>query len=424
MKSYQRNSHHTTKKSSLHMDIKNITSTHHVHVKRNITGGYAINSTYSRLVTNRSNGQLENENVLSSSNNTVVSDNIAYFIEEHVSFFPLDMDKKPNDKYIVYDCSLQRKGRCGGWADRLSGIVTTFIISRLTQRQFMIHHDYPCELENYVVPNRYDWRFNRSKLGRKTEAYYFYDSDENVRGDFRHSDLNRFFSSDVSYVRVNWNYIVDIRLRKDIRRLLPWITKYSIADIERSILQFLFKPSNDLLNSLKRIDDKRRYNRTVCAHIRIGQNPSLPNDRPRNNENALTEIWNFLKLYDQLYNTIFVASDAESVKDKARSILHNVMDVRHKITHIDLVTTKSDCEGFRGVVKDFFFLQSTACDVLVLSESGFSIKAAFMRTSSEGLFCMRRNTIIPCSRYTLRDIYPHWFRPYMNIDLPEYQLLL
>ena len=56
---------------------------------------------------------------------------------------------------MVYECA---RPSCGGWADRLRGIMSVYAWSILTNRQFVINMTFPCQLSHMLVPNKIDWR--------------------------------------------------------------------------------------------------------------------------------------------------------------------------------------------------------------------------------------------------------------------------
>lgn len=198
--------------------------------------------------------------------------------------------------------------------------------------------------------------------------------------------------------------------------------KYDKADIQKTISVFLFQQSEYLKDTILRLTRETFSGNSACVHIRIGKIPLMPNDRLGTNENAISNILNFLKEYDQKGYLIHIMTDSLSVKIKAKNIFNIFVYNNHKICHID--DSNCDCEGFQNMLFDFLLLHNPVCDVLVVGQSDFSIKAAFLRNTSPGTFCMRRNSVIPCSRYTLKNIYRLWFRPFAEPKRCEYQLLL
>ena len=54
--------------------------------------------------------------------------------------------------------------RHGGLADRLRGIATTWLFCRERGLDFRIHFVSPFRLEEYLMPNEYDWRIDPEQI--------------------------------------------------------------------------------------------------------------------------------------------------------------------------------------------------------------------------------------------------------------------
>ena len=67
---------------------------------------------------------------------------------------------EPKIKFIKYICT---DGLCGGWADRLEGIFSTYALSLLTDRNFSIYIDSPCSIETLIEPNEINWNAGDDK---------------------------------------------------------------------------------------------------------------------------------------------------------------------------------------------------------------------------------------------------------------------
>jgi hypothetical protein len=77
--------------------------------------------------------------------------NATYFSKTRISktiYFSKNVSDK---KYIVYECT--NENICGGWGDRLKGIMSAYAISLLTDRYFLIYHVRPCLLTNFFEPS-------------------------------------------------------------------------------------------------------------------------------------------------------------------------------------------------------------------------------------------------------------------------------
>jgi hypothetical protein len=72
--------------------------------------------------------------------------------------------------YLVYEC----KFFCGGWADRLKGIMSVYMLSLLTNRPFLIDMRTPCNLNKLIRPNNVDWRVFNKKLNLNSRENRIY----------------------------------------------------------------------------------------------------------------------------------------------------------------------------------------------------------------------------------------------------------
>ncbi|XP_021374164.1 uncharacterized protein LOC110463691 [Mizuhopecten yessoensis] len=311
-------------------------------------------------------------------------------------------------RYIVYDCSNAWEGDCGGWSDRIAGIMTTFVISILAKRRFLINFDKPCFLRDYVVPAFFDWQYNPSFLWNKTSSYYKLRNNNYKQIEkymFGKEDINNYFRKDVIFLRMNWDFTSDFRKRPNIEKDIPWMMKFHQADIYKHFLDVLFKLSPAPVSALnEQYRTQRKRNKLACVHIRHGTNPNMPRDNKRP-EQPLDILWGLFDTLNKDEYDLFVASDTDSIKALAKKRYpQNMLDTPGSITHIDQPHKNDPREGFLKQLLDFYTLVS--CDILIIPSSGFSILAAFVRNIDTGLYCWRGQDLIPCSRYTINDIFP------------------
>ncbi|XP_060066850.1 uncharacterized protein LOC132547112 [Ylistrum balloti] len=312
-------------------------------------------------------------------------------------------------KYIVYECSKARGMHCSGWSDRIAGIMTTYIISILTKRHFLIHFDTPCFLTDYIMPAHFDWRYNSSILQHRTSSFHYYKNLNHkkiAKYMFQGDDFDTYFKHDVIFILMNWDFIADFRKRPNIGHDIPWITQYHQSDIYKHLYNFFFKlsPVSDrALNHFIRTQRKRK--KIACAHIRHGRNSNMPNDIKRG-QLPLQALWKLFDTLDKNEYDLFVASDTNNVKIFAKERYpENMIDTPGEITHIDQSGMNDEREGFLKQILDFHIL--TRCDVLIISgNGGFGMLAAFIRNIDYGLYCWKGESMIPCSRYTVTDIFP------------------
>jgi hypothetical protein len=130
------------------------------------------------------------------------------------------------------------------------------------------------------------------------------------------------------------------------------------------------------------ISNRIQLNPLHCAHIRIGKNPSNPNDIvfPKR-ENMNKSVIEFIKNNSRLNETIFVSTDCEDVQLYARKQFNSrLLTVEGIIRHIDRSGKKLACDGFEKTILDFYMISQ--CHTMVMSKSAFR----FVRNRSYCVF--------------------------------------
>jgi hypothetical protein len=115
-----------------------------------------------------------------------------------------------------------------------------------------------------------------------------------------------------------------------------------------------------------------------CAHIRIGKNPSNPNDIifPKR-EHMNTSVIGFLKNNSKLNEIIFVSTDSEEVQLYARKQFHSrLLTVDGIIRHIDRSGKKLACDGLEKTILDFYMISK--CQKMIMSKSAFRLVRIFL----------------------------------------------
>ena len=298
-----------------------------------------------------------------------------------------------NQKFLVYRCD--SSSWCGGWGDRQKGIVSTFLLSLLTERLFIIDIDNPCKLENILVPNIYNWStclaFVKSAPSQNVIHANYIDNKAKLE-EIRNFDFNHKWSSQIVVSRFNNYAISEIRQHKLAKTRLKWLLNITNEEAMHLVLHTLFKPSNGILkDAISFYDNQVKGRQLVCGHIRVGKNPSIPSDiNLRFGVPNVTMLLNFLKLLDaDETNAIYIASDSENVKQIARRRIKSYINMNRTIVHVDRLgkfkTLKSEaCDGWKTVVLEQFIL--SLCDILVLTRSGLGTIAAYMRGDYKNLF--------------------------------------
>ncbi|XP_033758517.1 uncharacterized protein LOC117340853 [Pecten maximus] len=316
--------------------------------------------------------------------------------------------------YLVYDCSHRHNKSCGGWSDRLTGILCTYVLAKLTNRTFLINFDNPCKLEDYFDFKSYDWRYNKTLLDHEPSQYYDYMNDKVkplmsllVRSNST-QPIKALFTKRVSFFRINWDITPEFRKFLHIDEYVPWISTLHFADINRYIYELFLKPKPFLYKAINTVYKTKKADKIFCAHIRMGRSSTFPRDSiVRKTPEEVRIMFDFIEKIDKRSHDLFLATDNIDIQKRFYSQYSGdlILDMPGRLTHIDQAFTGDVCEGFYKQLLDFLFLQ-TYCDKLVITNSGFSMVAAYLRDIPGGLYCWTPRAVITCSRYTIHDFFP------------------
>ncbi|XP_046350319.2 uncharacterized protein LOC124131243 isoform X2 [Haliotis rufescens] len=300
-------------------------------------------------------------------------------------------------KYLVYLCD--RKTTCGGLGDRQRGIMGVFLLALVTRRRYGIRMLSPCELDNFFAPNKINWTVSESVLRLPFSDHINAMDDGELKKSLVEGDFNENHLEDVVFLRDNMDFTRPIIQHPKYKKLLPeWARSGSKSKVFGHVWNLLFKPFGSMKVKLDKAFEQINqtpHSKLVCAHVRIGRNPTIPGDQSNvNSIQSVRKLWKFLRGYEK--ETIyFIATDAERVRDMARREFGNkLLTVEGKIRHIDRQRDDRDaCDGFETALLEQQILSK--CDVLVLSQSGFSMFASYMRGTSRDLFIFNDGQITP-----------------------------
>ncbi|XP_064597600.1 uncharacterized protein LOC135464051 [Liolophura sinensis] len=308
-------------------------------------------------------------------------------------------DDRTGRQYLVYDCS---SAPCGGWADRLEGITSTYLIALATGRSFHINITYPIDIRGFLQQNEVNWEIDQLKLLNKSTRFYSYMDNRNFCRSLTNIDFDHNHPEDV--VRLRMNAIGSYYLNQNTKykqQLLPFLNK-SLASTFSTIHRRLFRFSEELntrLSAFMNIKLNQGKN-LVCVQIRIG---SAVEKRSYVSISDLKPFWEFIKtrITQDGDVRIFVATDSEAVvKESLRRFGWRVLTVEGHADHIDKSDRKDVAGGFWKTLTDFYALEM--CDTLVLSIwSSFGRLPAFLRGRDDGLYVFQNHQI---QRTSLKDI--------------------
>ncbi|XP_021378796.1 uncharacterized protein LOC110466557 isoform X2 [Mizuhopecten yessoensis] len=306
--------------------------------------------------------------------------------------------------YIVYDCDDHHSGPCGGWSDRMSGMFSAYVISVLLHKHFLVRCTRSFNLTDYFIPNSIDWKYNSSLLVDMSSKYHnFFCKTPNAIKEKNLTSLKHLFTKDVDFVRINWDYIKHFREFQGIKKVIPWVSDLPFADIYLKFFNTLFKPTKIITEAVNKI--VKNVTKLACAHIRMGKSDTIIWDSTHTEEKQLKHVWIFLKTMEETNHSIFIATDAQFVRNTAKALFKHLLETKGRILHIDQRAGGDGLfGGYTKVFVDFFVL--TKCDVLLLTKSGFGMMSAYLSIKSSDLYCLTPYEVVPCSRYTLQRFYP------------------
>ncbi|CAG5136496.1 unnamed protein product [Candidula unifasciata] len=124
----------------------------------------------------------------------------------------------------------------------------------------------------------------------------------------------------------------------------------------------------------------------VCVHVRIGHSETLPFEKNRRNKmESVRAVWDFLLPYVNKGHHVYVASDSNQVRKEAKIMFGDrVHSIDGAVLHLGTVMNNQDArEGLKTALLEQLLLM-TSCQVLVVSRSGFSMSAAYVRAKLMG----------------------------------------
>ncbi|CAG5133856.1 unnamed protein product [Candidula unifasciata] len=323
-------------------------------------------------------------------------------------------------QYVIYRCDTGRMSTCGGWADRIKGMMTAYIIANLTGRNFKVELlAKGCDITEYLIPNLVDWRlpvsFHKSlqKLPNDTGIINFM----NQRfANFSELNLTSLTGAErFVYFKTNTFHVDLFKSAILFEHELSWMRSLTHDQVTATVYKRLFVLHPRLqvkLQSFLFRTVPTPQHKLVCVHVRMGQNPTIPRDSEiRNSPENLFRVWEFIEEQSKTdFHKVFIMADSMQTIDEAgnQSFKSRIVENPGPIIHVERYpheATKSDiCQAEDKIVFDQHVLMN--CDILMISYSGLSQMAAFVRGSDHGLYCLLRNgTIVPCTTENILTVY-------------------
>ena len=302
-------------------------------------------------------------------------------------------------RFLVLRCRNRGGHRCGGLADRERGIISSFLLALQTGRTFAIDMDKPCELEQFLLPNLYNWTrcnsYIQSLPGSETEIIDVHNLRDKYFSLFKEPFTSQLSSPDgPKAVLINTNIAPLQRILSEnyIQKRVPWLKDFTIRELVVIIFNTLFVPSDRLIAALDSLQSMQSNHLLQCAHIRYGHSVDMPADpsfatsRGRVNTSHVTSFFIRNAQDRNMDSSVFIATDSSDIHRQMESQHKNYIRLNTTISHIEF---SGSCDGFYSAILEQLVL--TQCDVLVLSSSGFGSFAAYIRGVDTGLYQYHTN---------------------------------
>ena len=291
---------------------------------------------------------------------------------------------RPSKKYLRYECD---GSGCGGWADRLKGILSSYAFALLTDRQFSLKMTQPCNLDQIFLPNKIDYRETAINLINETNHVYLHLIDQN---EFREkaNEINLLdLHKDKEVIHIKTNNIL-INKFSENKYLKEKINQLGFKPDEFKFRLLFPKWYHDLFKWTPKL--KEKYDKTIkelgdskliCAQIRIGgKRPHVSDDYQYNQMNVIEKFWHFMnetfinKLSSKEKYRIFISTDTEKVLEEADRVFGNdkMIKIPGLHTHLDRESNLgNNCERVEKTFLDFDFMKH--CHMAVVSASGYGM---------------------------------------------------
>ena len=301
--------------------------------------------------------------------------------------------KNESDKnYVVYECT--NEILCGGWGDRLKGIMSAYAISLLTDRYLLIYHVKPCLLDHFFEPSIY---FINATINDDQASKMWYLNNEDFRKSL--SYLNAFnLTSKYITIRNNLEWIEPLSKNKIYKEKIK-----ELGYTERNFkIQFLFKNwYSEIFKLNKRLNEKylkflkkaKPSNKTklICAQVRVGDAGGTQFMKRGN----LKIYWNYIRtnfIKNLTDYRIFLTTDTQDIVSEAIKEFGNELVVTNEgpNNHLDLFSKlELNDEKLDKIFLDFHSLQN--CQMAIISESGFGKLGVFNRNDPNQNLAMFTN---------------------------------
>ena len=276
----------------------------------------------------------------------------------------------------------------------LKGIMSSYALAQLTNRQFLIDISKPCDFREMLVPSQLNWNISSYKLAENAKNLLIYCIDD-PKCPERFNTMNTSsyeLGTDVIKINLNNDWLAyfssNKRFESDISRLGYAPDNFKLIYMMREWYDKLFKLSPKLQAQYDMIKANiTQDTQILCAQLRIGgQRPNVPHDSLFNDISVTTKFWRFIreefvsKLASDNWK-LFITTDTEVVEQEAVREFgtSRLIRIPGVFSHVDMEENAESCSRVEKPILDFHFLRN--CDKAVISSSGFGKLGTWIRAN-------------------------------------------
>ncbi len=309
-------------------------------------------------------------------------------------------------KYIEYQCT---NYLCGGWSDRLDGIMSAFALALIQNRNFLIRITQPCLINNLLEPNSIKWNETIQYSNMSRHHINAIDNFQ-IHSIMKTNDFDTYLSQyDFISIQNNQDWLKSLsenkNLEKKIKQLNYEPNRFRAFYLFKDWYAKLFKLRPNLekkYENFLKAAKSTKITKLICAQIRIGGNRNNHASDHQFNEKTVTKlVWSFIKKQIIIESNLtdyklFITTDDEDVQKEAFDEFGSDKVVTNdgEILHIDKdAHDLNDCSRIEKTILDFHSLQN--CDFGLVS-SGFGKMGLWNRVDPfRNLFIINRNGVDP-----------------------------
>ena len=274
-------------------------------------------------------------------------------------------------KLLMYVCTNTYR-ECHGLGDRERGIISSFMMSLLTNRTFVIKHTWPCSLSKFYKPNVYDWSkcLSASNSTNDQHILTYLDRKGNLP---KFAELQKGDIWSERLVVVRTNFVVNDKINKhpSVNDTIPWVVKGGREYITRRLFNTLFKLEESLQQKIESFISNITLNgQRILVGVHIRQFYVK--------QSGTNRIFNAMENYSNKSKySIYLSSDIDEVRLRGKRRFPNCFSLKFSgsVFHVD--NKFADCETLEAAVFEQQVL--ARADIVIRTKSELSRLAYMIR---------------------------------------------